>query len=58
MSETKIVITKNKHGNRFVDVINDDLSQAEKTIIKYEVYKKINESYHQLLKHLPEEEYK
>jgi hypothetical protein len=58
MSETKVIITKNKHGNRFVEVINDDLSQREKTLIKYEVYKNINESYHKLLQHLPEEEHK
>jgi RNA-binding protein YhbY len=58
MNETKVVITKNKYGNRFVEVINDDLSQREKTLIKYEVYKNINESYQKLLQHLPEEDHK
>lgn len=58
MKETKFVITRNKHGNRFVEVINDDLTVAEKTLIKYEVYKSINESYHRLLEHLPVEETK
>jgi len=53
MSGTKVIISKNKFGNKIVNVINDDLSEQEKTMIKYEVYKTINESYHMLLKHLP-----
>lgn len=48
MSNTRIVIE-----NNLVSVINDDLTSEERNKIKYEVYKQINGSYDELLKHLP-----
>lgn len=52
MEKTKIKIVRNHLGARDVIVTNDDLTQEQKNLIKYEVYKQINESYHNLMKSL------
>ncbi len=53
MKDTKILIKRNELGGRDVIVINDDLTVEQKHIIKYEIYKTINESHSKLMKFLP-----
>lgn len=53
MKETKIQIKRNELGGRDVIVINDELTVEQRNMIKYEIYKSINESYSKLIKFLP-----
>jgi len=51
----KIEIEMKSDGRRYVEVTDDLLSKEEKLEIKYSIYKEINESYQELIDHLPKE---
>ncbi len=49
----RIEVKTNSFGNIFVNLVDGDMSIEKKNEIIYGVYKLINESYAELLKHLP-----
>jgi len=53
MKKTRVIIEKKSNGQKEVIIINESLSTEEKRIIKYAIYKTINESYEKLIKFLP-----
>ena len=53
METTKFRITYSKLGVVNIVIINDSLTKEEKNMVKYALYKKLNGSYHKLIKFLP-----